>query len=292
MDGRKLRPLTHHNDAWLQEVELAAARTIQFKSADGLAIRGLMMVPAGSGPIGRKPTILRLHGGPVAQHQHEFDFEWQLLAANGYVVVAPNPRGSSGRGYQFQKMLFAQWGIVDVPDVLAAADYAVSVGIADPQRLGVGGWSYGAILTNYVIASDTRFKAATSGAGMGNMLAGYGDDQYVREWELELGLPWEDDGALGARVRRLFCTRIASRRRRCSWWARRTTTCRRSARSRCIRHCAGCSVPTQLVIYPGEHHWLYAAELSRRPGAALSGVVWSVFEGRRGRATELSRAAH
>ncbi len=113
------------------------------------------------------------------------------MAANGYVIVAPNPRGSSGRGHDFQRKLFAAWGSVDVPDVLAAADYAVSVGIADPQRLGVGGWSYGAILTDYVISSDTRFKAATSGAGMGNMLAGYGTDQYVREWELELGLPWE-----------------------------------------------------------------------------------------------------
>lgn len=191
IEGKILRPLTHHNDAWIAEVELADARAIQFKSADETIIRGLMMLPSGSAPIGRKPTVLRLHGGPVAQHQLEFDFDWQLLAANGYVVVAPNPRGSSGRGYEFQKSLFAKWGTADVPDILAAADYAVSVGVADPQRLGIGGWSYGAILTNYVISSDTRFKAATSGAGIGNMLAGYGDDQYVREWELELGLPWE-----------------------------------------------------------------------------------------------------
>ncbi|MEP7244881.1 MAG: S9 family peptidase [Gammaproteobacteria bacterium] len=191
LEGRSLRPLSHHNDAWVREVELAPARAIQFKSADGVLVRGLMLLPPGPTAPGRRPTILRLHGGPVAQHQHEFDFTWQMLATNGYVVVAPNPRGSSGRGYQYQKMLFGDWGHADVPDILAAADYVVTVGIADPQRLGVGGWSYGAILTDYVISSDTRFKAATSGAGMGNMLAGYGSDQYVREWEIELGLPWE-----------------------------------------------------------------------------------------------------
>jgi dipeptidyl aminopeptidase/acylaminoacyl peptidase len=253
VEGRTLRPLTHHNDEWLQDVELAEARTIQFKSADDLSIRGLMMVPVESTPTGRRPAILKLHGGPVGQHQYEFDFEWQLLAANGYAIVAPNPRGSSGRGYEFQKRLFAQWGAVDVPDVLAAADYAVSVGIADGQRLGIGGWSYGAILTNYVIASDTRFKAATSGAGIGNMLAGYGDDQYVREWELELGLPWKQtEQWLRVSSPFLHADRIKTPTLFLVGAEDYNVPVIGSEQMYLALRRLG--VPTQLVIYPGENH--------------------------------------
>jgi dipeptidyl aminopeptidase/acylaminoacyl peptidase len=253
VEGKKLRTLTHHNDAWLNEVELAEARTIQFKSADETEIHGLMMLPSSSAPIGRKPTILRLHGGPVGQHQLEFDFDWQLMAANGYVIVAPNPRGSSGRGYEFQKALFAKWGTVDVPDILAAADYAVSVGIADPQRLGIGGWSYGAILTNYVISSDTRFKAATSGAGMGNMLSGYGDDQYVREWELELGLPWEQtDRWMQVSAPFLHANQIKTPT--LFLVGAEDYNVPPIGAEQMYQALRRLGVPTQLVIYPGEHH--------------------------------------
>jgi dipeptidyl aminopeptidase/acylaminoacyl peptidase len=255
VEGRTLRPLTQHNNAWLQEVELAPARAIQFKSADGLAIHGLMMVPSGSVPAGRKPTLLRLHGGPVSQFQHEFNFEWQVMAANGYVVVAPNPRGSSGRGYEFQKMLFAQWGTVDVPDALAAVDYAVSIGVADPQRLGVGGWSYGAILTNYVIASDTRFKAATSGAGMSNMLSGYGVDQYLREWELELGSPWEHtDNYLRVSSPFLHANRITTPT--LFMVGAEDNNVPPIGSEQMYQALRRLQVPTQLVIYPGERHGL------------------------------------
>ena len=90
-----------------------------------------------------------------------------VFAANGYVVVAGNPRGSSGRGEAFSAAISADWGNKDTQDVLALVDHAIAAGIADPERLGVGGWSYGGILTNYVIASDSRFKAATSGARPG-----------------------------------------------------------------------------------------------------------------------------
>ena len=98
-----------------------------------------------------------------------FERSWQLLAANGFAVIGMNPRGSSGRGLAWAKVIYAHWGEKDVQDVLSGADYAVAHGIADPARLGVGGWSYGGELTNYVIASDARFKAAISGAGIGNV---------------------------------------------------------------------------------------------------------------------------
>ena len=126
----------------------------------------------------------------MSQFAYRFDFSFQLFAARGYVVVAANPRGSSGRGEQFSSAIFADWGNKDAQDVLAAIDYAVAQGWADPGRLGVGGWSYGGILTNYVIGQDRRFKAAVSGASASNILAGFGTDQYVREYEAELGPPW------------------------------------------------------------------------------------------------------
>jgi dipeptidyl aminopeptidase/acylaminoacyl peptidase len=134
--------------------------------------------------------VLKIHGGPVSQFANEFDLEWQLLAAQGFAVIAANPRGSSGRGEKFSTAIWADWGNKDGQDVLAAVDYAVAAGVADPGRLGVGGWSYGGILTNQVIARDRRFKAAISGAGQSNALTGYGTDQYVREYEAELGTPW------------------------------------------------------------------------------------------------------
>src|SRR2546428_10254113 len=87
----------------------------------------------------RYPTILRIHGGPVSQYQNEFDLQLQTLAGHGYLVVVANPRGSSGRGERFSTAIFADWGNKDAQDVLAAVDYAVAQGLADPARLGVGG---------------------------------------------------------------------------------------------------------------------------------------------------------
>ena len=190
VEGANLRRLSRQNDAWLSDVQLAPVEDTVLRSRDGTEVHGFLVKPINYAG-GRVPTILRLHGGPQSQFDYGFSFEWQLLAANGYAVVAANPRGGTGRGQDYAKALYADWGGVAVPDVLAAVDDAVARGIADPNRLGVGGWSYGGMLTNYTIASDPRFKAATSGASISNILAGYGTDQYIRDYEVELGKPWE-----------------------------------------------------------------------------------------------------
>ena len=190
VEGDSLRQLSRQNESWLRGVRLAPVEEISFKSRDGTPINGFLVRPLDYRSGARVPTVLKIHGGPVYQFSNEFDLEWQLLAAEGFAVVAANPRGSSGRGEKFSTAIFADWGNKDSQDVLAAVDYAVSIGVADPNRLGVGGWSYGGILTNQVIARDRRFKAAISGAGQSNALAGYGTDQYVREYEAELGTPW------------------------------------------------------------------------------------------------------
>lgn len=185
-----LRPLTHHNQALLEEVIFRPVQDMEFTSYDGTLIQGLLLKPANYKIGKRYPALLNLHGGPVYQFSHEFNFDWQWLAAQGYTIIAPNPRGSSGRGYQFSNAIHADWGNLDVKDVLAATDYAIKKNIVDPEKMAVGGWSYGGMLTNYVIASTPIFKAAISGAGTGNILGNYGVDQYTLDYESELGRPW------------------------------------------------------------------------------------------------------
>lgn len=195
LERSTLRPLSKQNDDWLSTRQLASTEEISVTSRDGTRISGFIVKPPNWQATRRYPAILRIHGGPVSQYANTFMADWQVLAAAGYVVIAANPRGSSGRGEAFSTAIYADWGNKDSEDVLAAVDYAVRQGIADPDRLGVGGWSYGGILTNQVIARDGRFKAATSGASLSNALAGYGTDMYIREYEAELGRPWENPEA-------------------------------------------------------------------------------------------------
>ena len=147
--------------------------------------------PAGAADGAKLPTLLYIHGGPNGQDDYSFNFDRELIAASGYAVLEVNYRGSSGRGTAFQKAIYADWGNKEVQDLLGAVDEAVRMGVADPDRLGLGGWSYGGILTNYVIASDPRFKAAVSGASSSLQMSMYGVDQYVVQYEQEIGLPWK-----------------------------------------------------------------------------------------------------
>ncbi len=138
------------------------------------------------------PTIFLLHGGPVSQHDTSFEDWARLYAAQGYIAVLPNPHGSSGYGQEFSYALNRQWGVPDFADVDAIATHLVNEGISDEKKLGVGGWSYGGILTNYVITKSNRFAGAVTGASEVNHRANYGHDIYQHFWEVELGLPWED----------------------------------------------------------------------------------------------------
>jgi dipeptidyl aminopeptidase/acylaminoacyl peptidase len=185
-----LRCLTKQNDAFFSQIKLGKVEETNFKSKDGTEVHGFLVRPGGA--TGKTPAWLRPHGGPQSQYANEFDFEKQVVAGNGYTVIMPNPRGSTGRGEKYAMGIFAAWGGVDVEDDLAAVDDAVARGLADPDRLAVGGWSYGGISTNYIIATTTRFKAASSGASIANVIAGYGTDQYIRDYEAELGVPWKN----------------------------------------------------------------------------------------------------
>lgn len=186
------RQLTRTNRTLLDSLWLGEVRSIDARSRDGTMVEVFVYTPADYQAGRRYPTLLRIHGGPVSQYDRGFNFDAQLFAANGYVVVMANPRGSSGYGAAFSRAIFADWGAKDYEDVVGAVDEAVRLGYADPDRLGVGGWSYGGILTNYVITKTPRFKAAISGASETLYTSNYGHDHYQYLWEIELGLPWRN----------------------------------------------------------------------------------------------------
>ena len=192
LESGKLRRLSHQNDEWFRNVLLGTTDEFAATSKDGTDVHGLIVKPP-SFQAGRKyPALLRIHGGPNGQDTNAFNFEREALAASGYVVVAVNYRGSNGRGSAYQKAIFADWGNKEVVDLLGAMDYVQKLDYVDPLRLGIGGWSYGGILTNYTIATDGRFKAAISGAGSSNQISMYGTDMYITQYENELGPPWKN----------------------------------------------------------------------------------------------------
>jgi len=192
LDGGALRRLTRHNDALMSELQLGAVEDISFHSKDGSEIHGYITKPPDFQSGRKYPTLLRIHGGPNGQDAHDFRFDHQLFAAAGYVVISIDYRGSAGRGHAYSETIFADWGNKEVDDLLAGVDHVVGMGIADPDRLGIGGWSYGGILTDYTIARDGRFKAAIAGAGSANQISMYGSDEYVFQYDNEISPPWKN----------------------------------------------------------------------------------------------------
>jgi len=192
LKGETLERLTHTNDEFLAGITLGEVEEVHFESQDGTPIEAFVVKPPGFKPGTRYPAFLRIHGGPQSQYDFAFHFGAQLFAAHGYVVVMPNPRGSTGYGQDFCHAIWRDWGGPDFEDVMASVDHVIEKGWADPDRLGVGGWSYGGILTNHVITKTDRFKGAYTGASATLYVVNYGHDMYQRWWVQELGLPWLD----------------------------------------------------------------------------------------------------
>ena len=260
LENSAQRALTHVNDSLFAGVELGTTEDISFRNRDGLTVNALLVKPAGFVPGRKYPLVLRIHGGPNGQDAHLFDtgvwlptFERQLFAAAGYVVLAVNYRGSSGRGQAWKTAIFADWGNKEVQDLLAGVDHLVALGIADPDRLGIGGWSYGGILTDYTIATTPRFKAAASGAGSALQTSMFGVDEYAVQYAGELGAPWTNK-ALWDKVSYAF------------WHADRITTPTLFiggqkdfnvpiiGGEQMYQALRTLGVSTQLVIYPDEYH--------------------------------------
>ncbi len=188
----KLTQLSNLNTEFFDEIRLGNKTKVRIEGADGTLIDTFITTPPDYEPGRAYPTILRTHGGPQSQFAWGYSFTTQFYASQGYVVVEPNPRGSTGRGQEFKAAIYRAWGGPDYDDVIAAVDYAIAAGISDPDRLAATGYSYGGYMTNVIISKTTRFKAAASGAGSSHVEGIFGHDLYT-EWYLwEFGVPWEN----------------------------------------------------------------------------------------------------
>lgn len=247
------RRLTHVHDTFLAPLELATVEGFTSKSKDGTQVSNILFRPANT-PAGKKlPAIFFIHGGPVSQDEYSFDLTRQLLAAGGYAVVAVNYRGSNGRGLDYTKAIYADWGNKEVQDILGAADYVVEKGIADAEHMGIGGWSYGGILTNYTIATDTRFKAAASGAGSSLQLSLYGSDMYTNQYETELGVPWKNtEKWLKLSYPFLKADRIKTPTMFMA--SEKDFNVPVAGSEQMYQALRSLGIPTQLIIYPGQFH--------------------------------------
>jgi dipeptidyl aminopeptidase/acylaminoacyl peptidase len=186
------RRLTDVNGELLSSIWLSDVEELRFPTLDGTEIQTFVYKPRSFNPDHQYPAILWLHGGQESQYDYGFNFRVQMFAANGYVVVMPNVRGSGGRGLDFALSLNKAYGTHDVEDVIVATDYVIEQGYVDPDRLGVGGWSSGGTLTNVVITKTDRFAGAVSGASVGWYTTTYGHDPYYVWWHTELGPPWKN----------------------------------------------------------------------------------------------------
>ena len=149
---------------------------VRWKSTEDMEIEGLLTYPVGYVQGKRYPLLLVIHGGPMGVFTETFDgnagtYPIAAFAARGYAVLRPNPRGSSGYGRKFRYANYGDWGGGDFRDVMAGVDHVISQGIADPDRLGVMGWSYGGFMASWTITQTKRFRAASVGAGVTNLMS-------------------------------------------------------------------------------------------------------------------------
>jgi dipeptidyl aminopeptidase/acylaminoacyl peptidase len=258
LEGGALRKLTTHNDAFLAQLQLGAVEDIRYKSKDGTDVHGLLVKPPSFVPGRKYPLVLWIHGGPNGGDEHAlvldgYQFEHQLFAAEGFLVLRVNYRGGSGRGTAYAQAIVADWGHKEVEDLLAGVDYLVARGIADPDRLAIGGWSYGGILTDYTIATDSRFKAAISGAGSANQISMYGVDQYILQYNAELGPPWRDP-ALWVKLSYPFFHADRIHTPTLFLGGDRDFNVPVSGGEQMYQALKTLGVPATLVVYPGQHH--------------------------------------
>jgi dipeptidyl aminopeptidase/acylaminoacyl peptidase len=253
LEEGRLRKLTAQNDAIVAQLKLGETRDLQATSPDGTEVHALLTLPVGYVAGKKYPMLLRIHGGPNGQDAHAFTVERQLFAAKGYAVLNVNYRGSNGRDTAYQQAIVADWGDKEVVDLLASVDEAVKEGFADPDRLGVGGWSYGGMLTDYTIASTTRFKAAISGAGTGNPLGFYGVDMYIHQFDTEIGPPWKNlDTYLKIGYPFLHADRIKTPT--LFMGGDKDFNVPINGSEQMYQALRSLDVPTELVIYPGQFH--------------------------------------
>lgn len=251
--NNQLVRVTFHQKSFVEGIQLAQVSGFTSTSKDGTKVSNILYRSPKIAAGQKAPTIFFIHGGPTAQDEYSFDMIRQQLAAAGFHVVAVNYRGSNGRGLAFNKAISADWGNLEVQDIHGAVDYLVAQGIADPEKLGIGGWSYGGILTNYCIATDTRFKAGASGAGVAMISSMYGVDQYIQQYENELGAPWKNfDKYVALSYPFLKADRIKTPTQ--FMVGESDSNVPAVGSEQMYQALKSLGIPTELIVYPGQFH--------------------------------------
>lgn len=184
--------LTTHNK-WMSDYALADTEVVKWKSKDGMEIEGLLTKPVGYTEGSKVPLLLNPHGGPTGASINSFNGTVQVLAANGFAVLQPNFRGSTGKGLAFAQANKNTWGKGDYDDCMTGVDSLIARGLADPDRLGAFGWSYGGYMTFWILTQTDRFKAVSPGAGLTNIYSMYSQNDIQRylRWFYSDKAPWD-----------------------------------------------------------------------------------------------------
>ena len=192
MNFTSVNPITDHN-SWLKEYALADSEVVKWKSKDGTEIEGVLTKPVGYAAGAKVPLLLNPHGGPTGASINNFNGTVQVLAANGFAVLQPNFRGSTGKGIAFAQANKNTWGKGDYEDCMTGVDAMIASGVADPDRLGAYGWSYGGYMTFWILTQTDRFKAVSPGAGLSNIYSMYSQTDIHRylNWFYSDKSPWE-----------------------------------------------------------------------------------------------------
>ncbi|MFB6151246.1 MAG: prolyl oligopeptidase family serine peptidase [Haloarculaceae archaeon] len=248
------RRISDLNPDLLEGYAFPDVHRLTFESADGTEVEGIAYYPPEFDPSDPdpRPTLLWIHGGPMAYDQPQFAFDRAFWTTRGYVVLHVNYRGSTSYGREFCETLRGNWNTVEVDDLLAGVDAAVERGWADPDRLFVGGFSQGGVNTAYVLTRTDRFAAGLAEHGVYDLRSAFGTDDSHRWVENDFGLPWENPEAYDAassitdvdEIDTPLLLTAGGEDWRCP--PTQSEQLYRSLRKR--------GVESKLVVYPDEHH--------------------------------------
>lgn len=191
--GAQPKKRTALNQELFIELTLSEPEEFEYASGDGTMVQGWLLKPPNFNRAKRYPLVLEIHGGPHGQYGHSFFHEFQLLAAQGYIVLYTNPRGSQGAGEAFTRAILNDWGNLDYQDIMAGVDVVLKQGFIDEKRTGVCGGSYGGYMTNWIVGHTNRFRAAVTMRSVTNLYSMVGTSDIGYEDHREFGAhPWDD----------------------------------------------------------------------------------------------------
>ncbi len=247
--------ISHFNDSWKQ-FTLSTPEFYKYKSFDGLEIEAALLKPAGADPKAKLPLIALIHGGPTGNWQDSIESWGQLLATHGYAVFYPNIRGSIGYGQNFVELNRGDWGGTDFKDVMWGVKDLIDRGIADPTKLGIGGWSYGGYMAEWAVTQTNDFKAAVAGAGLSNLISEYGSEEHPSYDEWFYGVPYESESLVKFLNSSPFTQLKNAKRPTLILQGEADTTDPPGQSQELYRGLKHYGVETELVMYPREPHGL------------------------------------